>query len=93
MDKHNPDHPCGGLPISQWHVTVWYCHHHQAYFASSGSFDDTGADELQHRSYQSVEFGPFDNSTDVQHWVQSQLPGVRKIATNNGFAKELGRKE
>lgn len=79
MNKHSPDHSCGSVPISQWNVTVWYCHEHGAYSASCGSFLDTGSDDLAYKKYMQVEFGPFDTPTDVQHWVQSQLPGVRKL--------------
>lgn len=78
--SHHPDHPCGAVPVSQWHVTVWYCHTHEAYFAASGALRDVMDGDLggKHK-WTSVEFGPFDTATDVQHWVQSQLPGVRKL--------------
>jgi len=75
------EHPCGAVPVSQWSVHVWYCHSHQAYFASSAGFTETGSDGTFTRAkHQNVEFGPFDTATDVQHWVQTQLPGIRQLA-------------
>lgn len=86
--KHHPDHPCGAVPISQWHTTVWYCHEHERWFAACGGFTDTGAEHpMSTTKYSTTEFGPFDTVTDVQHWVQSQLPGVRQLTKLTGDEK------
>lgn len=75
------EHPCGAVPVSQWSVTVWYCHAHQRYFAASGGYTETSLDGMfTTTKHVDVEFGPFDTATDVQHWVQAQLPGVRQLA-------------
>lgn len=80
MASHHPDHPCGSVPTHQWSVTVWYCAAHQAYYASAGNLIDMGREVVTRGKFATVEFGPFDTPTDVQHWVQSQLPGIRKLA-------------
>lgn len=75
------EHPCGAVPVSSWNVNVWYCHQHQCYFASSGGHTEKGTGDftIDTRAVR-VQFGPFDTATDVQHWIQSQLPGIRKLS-------------
>lgn len=66
-------HPCGALPIWSWSPTVWYCGRHMAWFARCYSFVEHGQVEtptlLEHAV---MEWGPFDDLTDVQAWLRVQ---------------------
>ncbi len=67
-------HPCGSLPISGLCISVWYCHHHQAYFASRSRYTQRSNDMPETQEYTHREWGPFDTWEDVTDWVCDLLP-------------------
>ena len=73
---HNPNaldrHPCGGLPLDSLYVSVWYCHHHQAWFSRSELLR-WNSDEPEQLGAWQVELGPFDTFFDVVGHVRSVL--------------------
>ncbi len=70
----NPLHPCGNLPVSGLTLSVWYCHHHQAYFAIRSRYTQTNDVDLVSDEYDRIEWGPFDTWDDVVDWTMCALP-------------------
>lgn len=66
-------HPCGNLPITTFSATLWYCHHHQAWFWSSYVLREDGADEPTTLDSRSGELGPFDSREDALACAQRAL--------------------
>lgn len=66
-------HPCGAVPVSGVTASAYYCHHHMAWFAAVASYDQTGADDLEHVRSESLDFGPFDSIDDVRRWLNEHL--------------------
>jgi hypothetical protein len=67
-------HPCGSLPVTGWSVSTWWCHHHQAYWASTFAYvDDTGG-ETHALDLKRIDFGPFDAWSDVEQWIRESIP-------------------
>ena len=79
MSSQINDHPCGALPEAYWSVSVVYCGEHDLYWAHSHMYVEDGGDPVPVTKSTRVEFGPFDTPTDIQHWVQSQLGGIRQL--------------
>jgi len=75
------EHPCGALPVSGAHFNVWYCHHHQAYFADLDVVSQTADGELISHMFVSTQFGPFDSSTDVLEWLILQSGVIARMPT------------
>lgn len=74
-------HPCGNLPLTEHALTLWYCHHHQAWFGrvSTVTYHSESAATTHHLSER--EWGPFDDARDVLAWLVDvsgrleELPG------------------
>lgn len=65
-------HPCGNLPVTGLSVSLWYCHHHQAWWACVDEYlQDRGDPEYE--SCRATQFGPFDSTEDVFIWVSRRL--------------------
>lgn len=82
-----PDlHPCGSLPVSQWAVTMWYCHHHQAFFGMHSVYTEDGEDRIRQHTSSSIQFGPFDDVEHVMGWVRIYLDDIKLLPTADGPA-------
>lgn len=73
-------HPCGGLAVSGWSVHAWFCHEHQAWWASHTCYTQNGGDAVEHDCGATVQFGPFDSSTDVQNWCMEAAGCIDVLA-------------
>lgn len=73
-------HPCGGLPVRQTAVTLWYCPHHMAWWGSLTVYAQDGDDELEVVYERSMEFGPFDTPADVLAWATDRLAFGAQLA-------------
>jgi hypothetical protein len=69
-------HPCGSLPVSGISVSAFYCHHHQAWWATSMSHLQTSEFDLEVTASASMSFGPFDTEDDVKAWMLRALLGM-----------------
>ena len=67
-----PSHPCGSLPVRGWTLSLWWCEHHQAYWAAATSYRQDRADTFLDTDHERVEFGPFDSPEDVERWLQTR---------------------
>lgn len=66
-------HPCGTLPVVGWALTVWWCVHHQAWWASAYWYDQRDDGEhLEFARRSAVEFGPFDDRADIERWMAGE---------------------
>ncbi len=65
-------HPCGALPVRSFLLSVWYCDHHQAFFAHAGHYVEDGTGPLDFTEQALVEFGPFDDLPTVHAWIRAQ---------------------
>lgn len=77
---HDGQH-CASLPISRLSVTIWYCAHHQGYFAMY-DLSVQNADESQAVEQTSESFGPFYTATDVLEWYMNHgaaVPRLRRL--------------
>lgn len=74
-------HPCGNVPVSAFHITVWYCHYHQAYFAAHQTTHEDGGGDVQIVGCGTREFGPFDSCTDVGDWLDSWTDAIGLLPT------------
>jgi len=72
-------HPCGSLPVSGLSLGVWYCHHHQAFFATMMVYTERDGDEPERVAGGNVEWGPFDTPEDVQRWIADAAHWVRAL--------------
>ena len=63
-------HPCGSLPVRGWNLSLWWCEHHQAYWATATSYRQHADDEPMDVEHRGAEFGPFDTPEDVERWLQ-----------------------
>jgi len=66
------DHPCGALPVHGWNLSLWWCVHHQAYWATAMSYVQNDDEDLLVTHGRSLSFGPFDTLADVERWLQGQ---------------------
>jgi hypothetical protein len=66
-------HPCGNVPVSGVSASAWYCHHHQAWWGSVTSYDQHGADDLEHVHHAATQFGPFDTRGEVSTFLATHL--------------------
>jgi hypothetical protein len=63
-------HPCGALPVVGMTINVWYCVHHQAWFASSSAYRQRSDEDIEFVGEpRRVEFGPFDDRADLEAWM------------------------
>lgn len=75
-------HPCGSLPVHGWNLGVYWCEHHQTFFAHAGSYVQRGdgAEPTDHTA-STLDLGPFDDVEAVQSWMRQQwvayLNGLR----------------
>lgn len=67
-------HPCGAVPVSGWSVSIWYCHHHQAYWGMVLRYTDSGHQAGAVSESTPVEWGPFDTWEMVQEWIADVAP-------------------
>lgn len=65
-------HPCGGLPVTNINVTAFYCHNHQAWWATVDEVLQAD-EEPEFEHYRSAQFGPFDTTEDVHSWMTRRL--------------------
>jgi hypothetical protein len=65
--------PCGSLPVTTWNVQASYCHHHEAWHASTSTTHQTSDAEVRVIHHRSATFGPFDAWDDVTEWVGRHL--------------------
>jgi hypothetical protein len=65
--------PCGSLPVTNWDVSVSYCHHHMAWHARCATWHQTSDEDLRVIHTEHATFGPFDSWDDVAAWVQERL--------------------
>lgn len=66
-------HPCGALPVVGWSLIVWWCVHHQAWWATAYWTNQTDDGRtLDFEAQSSVEFGPFDDRADIETWMAGQ---------------------
>jgi hypothetical protein len=72
-------HPCGELPVSGFHLDVWYCAHHQAFWAQAHSTTEDGETPPQELGRTTQQFGPFDSDQDVTNWAQRQLAPIKRL--------------
>lgn len=78
-------HPCGALPVSGLLLNAWYCHHHQAWFASSASYVQTGSSEMTtERPTRAIEFGPFDERSAIEQWMAEQWLEHLNVSVRRG---------
>lgn len=69
------NHPCGSLPVSGVHVSVWYCHHHLAWWATVSSTHQSAQEPIERAGFE-MEWGPFDTFEDVTSWIADRLRQV-----------------
>ncbi len=69
-------HPCGALPVAGLSLSVWYCQHHQAWWASAMTYDQQTDGEPVVRHAHSYSWGPFDTAEDVQRWLAKRVEEV-----------------
>ena len=82
------DHPCGSLPVSGWHLSVWYCHRHQAWFGTCSEWLEDAPDDPRPFRDASFAFGPFDSFTDVSRWMSAQAADVWSIPRRHVSARD-----
>jgi hypothetical protein len=75
---HVGSHPCGALPVSGFSLGVWYCHHHQAFFAHASGYEERAKGVLDPTLAAAVEFGPFDTLEDVHGWIRRSWDAWRE---------------
>lgn len=68
-------------------TTIWFCHHHQAYFANHSTYTETGSGGPIEHTSDYVTFGPFDSSTDVLQWLDSNRAAIETMATLADLAR------
>lgn len=76
------EHPCGGLPIRQFILSVFHCQSCEATWYSLQE-SEWHSDEPSEQRYHSMEFGPFDHA-DMIH---SHLA----VDSNRALTHLLGR--
>jgi hypothetical protein len=54
--------------------SVWFCHHHQAYFSTKSVYTQRTDDMPETAEYVHKEWGPFDTWEDVTDWLTDALP-------------------
>jgi hypothetical protein len=55
-------------------MSVWYCYHHMAYWATVGGYTQHGDQEMTHEPFKSSQLGPFDTWDDIVEWMTEQIP-------------------
>lgn len=73
-------HPCGALPVTSIATSVWYCHHHQAFWIRIELWQQA-SDDVDVILTRSSSFGPFDDIVDV---LQSVGDHIADCATAPG---------
>lgn len=66
------NHPCGSLPVTGFTVSVWFCHHHQAWWGVASSYSQTDDVDVSTSEWNPVQWGPFDTWSDVSAWMVEQ---------------------
>lgn len=76
--RQRRDHPCGSVPVSGVHLSVWRCHEHGALWASVWCVTQRGDEDIETHTDASCCFGPFDGAADVESWL---LAATRSVVT------------
>lgn len=76
------EHSCTiGMANSHLSISVWYCQHHQAFWASAHTHSVDADGNMTGHTADSIEFGPFDSSTDVVEWLEYRARRVHALPT------------
>lgn len=72
-------HPCGALPITSFHLSVYYCHAHMAWFARAATWQQRDDVDVVEVNPSEMEWGPFDDAADVLAWLRSHLERTTEL--------------
>jgi hypothetical protein len=65
--------------VSGINVSAFYCHHHQAWSASTSSYRQDGDKAMTLVGQASMSFGPFDSEDEVRAWMLRAVLAIEDL--------------